>query len=139
MALVTVEDVLEETGVNYDDFGFADNTLFETWISKKITWVDNKVKDMVGTYYTDAKAVPDLEFAEIFWVYSTMLRRRESMHAGAIESGFAIASLRIDSVGGATEATKKTSDGYFRKAQILLDPYTSYLVDQYIIIEDDDE
>ena len=139
MALVSVEEVLEETGVTYDDFGFANNTLFESWISKKVTWVDNKIESMVGTYYTDASVIPDLEYAEIFWVYATMLRRRQSMHAGAIESGFAIASLRIDSVGGATEATKSTADDYFKKAQILLDPYTTYQIDQFIIVEDENE
>jgi len=139
MPLATVYDVLEETGADYDNFGFTDSVSFDTWIEKRIDQVDIKIMDMVGTYYTDADAIPDLLEAEISWVYYKMLKRKESIMSSSIESGFALGSLRIDSMAGPTERLGDITNDYFRKARVLLERYTNMICGKYLVVEDLDE
>jgi hypothetical protein len=139
MPLATVEDVLEETGASYDDFGFNNDRNFQRWISKKITWVDNKIKGMVGAYYTNSLSIPDLFQSEVYWVYYKMLQRKHALTTASVESGFAIGSLRIDSGAGAAERLMPISEEYFKKVRFLLLPYTNNSIDQFLIAEDLDE
>ncbi len=133
MALVTISDILEETGAEYADYGFSDQSSFETWIQKKLEWVDEKIEEMTGPYYDDG--LKDLNYAEIYWTFSEMLRRKQSTLGSAVEGGFAIASLRIDSSASATKNVKDIADDYFRKAKTLLGPYVSISVDQFLVVE----
>jgi len=139
MPLATVEDVLEETGVNYDDFSFSNDRNFQKWINKKIVLVDDKIKNMVGDYYTNPLSIPDLLQAEIYWVYYKMLMRKQSMITTSVESGFALGSLRIDSTAGAAERLAPISEEYFKRVRFLLWPYTDNIGGQFLVVEDTDE
>ncbi len=137
MALVTVDDILDEGGFSYTDFKFADSTTFRNWISKRITWIDAKIKTLVGND-TYAAACDDIKFAEIYWVISTMLRKRQVSIASGIEGGFAIGSLRIDNASTAARGLIEITQEFFQKAQTLLAPYAPLTRADFLIVEDEE-
>jgi hypothetical protein len=138
MALANVSDVLEESGATYSMFLFDDDTSFRYWVGKKLTWVDGKIKNLVGVAQYNL-APDDLKYCEVFWTLSTMLRRRQMSLGSSLEGGFAIGSLRIDTGTKATEGTSTTSQDLFKRAMVLLQPYAPQVVGNYLIVEDDDD
>lgn len=137
MALATVSDILEESGVTYGTFGFTTDAMFRAWVTKKIDWVDDKIQNLVGT--TQYNLAPDdLKYCEVFWVLSTMFRRRQISMGSSLEGGFAIGSLRIDSAGSAVERTATTAQDLFKRAMVLLQPYAPTVTSNYLVVEDID-
>jgi hypothetical protein len=137
MSLVIVDDILEEGGFSYTDFKFADNTSFRNWISKRITWIDAKIKTLVGDD-TYAAACDDIKFAEMYWVISSMLRKRQVNIASGIEGGFAIGSLRIDNASTAARGLVEITQDLFIKAQTLLAPYAPLTRADFLVVADEE-
>jgi len=138
MALATVDEVLEEGGVGYTDFKFADDAAFRGWIDRRITWIDGKIKLLVGPTNYSA-AYPDIKYAEIFWVISTMLSRKQIALISSIEGGFAIGSLRIDNATPAAVGLTQLAQGFFKRAMTMLTPYAVLTRADFLIALDKDE
>lgn len=138
MALATVSDILDESSVTYATFGFTTDAAFRAWVAKKIEWIDLKILGAVGAVQYNL-APDDLRYCEVFWVLSTMFRKRQTLVGSSLEGGFAIGSLRIDSAGTAVERTSTVAQDLFKRAMTLLRPYAPTVTGNYLIIEDLDE